>query len=259
MLRPNRGWRRSGVVLLFGLVLGISGPAGAAAPELRVSPNEVEIGSFFEGAQVELKGSIPAGATAVVEVLGSTATEKLLRKGRRGGMWMSVGEIQVHDAPSLYLVLSSSPKIPEFTGKETPWGIAALQRKVKFSGRIEAGEQGKFFQEFLELKKHEHVYGILPGNIKISAAQGGQSAIHGIIPLPAKVPVGKYRVRLSVIQEGQLLPPKERVLEVKMVGFPAMLWNLAQQQGLLYGILAVIIAIVTGFVMGVLFKGKTEH
>jgi uncharacterized protein (TIGR02186 family) len=259
MLRLSSGWRWPGVVLFFGLVLGISGPTRAAALELRVSPNEVEIGSFFEGAQVELQGSIPAGSTAVVEVLGSTATEKLLRKGRRGGLWMSVGEIQVHKAPSLYLVLSSSPKIPELPGKETSWGIAALQRKVKFSGRIEAGEQAKFFQEFLELKKHERVYGILPGGLKVSAAREGQSAIHGIIPLPAKVPVGKYQVRLSVIQDGHLLPPKERVLEVRMVGFPAMLFDMAQQQGALYGVLAVLIAIATGFLMGFLFKGKTEH
>ena len=44
-----------------------------------------------------------------------------------------------------------------------------------------------------------------------------------------------------------------------MVGFPAMLMKLAHQQAALYGILAVVIAIVTGFIMGILFKGKTEH
>lgn len=38
-----------------------------------------------------------------------------------------------------------------------------------------------------------------------------------------------------------------------------MLMNLAHQQGALYGILAVVIAIVNGFIMGILFKGKTEH
>jgi hypothetical protein len=61
MLRLSRGWRWPGIVLFFGLVLGISGPAGAAAPELRITPNEVEIGSFFEGAQVDLQGTIPGG------------------------------------------------------------------------------------------------------------------------------------------------------------------------------------------------------
>lgn len=259
MLRPSSGWRWPGVALFFGLVLGISGPARAAAPELRITPNEVEIGSFFEGAQVELQGTIPGGAAAVVEVLGNTASEELLRKGRRAGLWMSVGEIRVHNVPSLYLELSSSPKIPELTGTETPWGFAALQREVKFSGSIEAGEQAKFFQEFLELKQHERIYRILPGSLKISAAQEGRSAVWGIIPLPAKVPTGKYQVRLSVLQDGHLLGQKVTALTVKMVGFPAMLADMAHQQGALYGVLAVIIAIVTGFLMGILFKGKAEH
>jgi hypothetical protein len=71
--------------------------------------------------------------------------------------------------------------------------------------------------------------------------------------------VGKYQVKLSVIQDGRLLSSQEKVLEVKLVSFPAMLRDLAQQQGALYGVLAVIIAIATGFLMGFLFKGKTGH
>jgi len=261
MLRLSRGGKLMVAVLMFGLVLGLAGAgaAAAAAPELRLVPNEVEIGSFFEGARVELQGTIPPGAAAVVEVLGSTATEELLRKGRRGGLWMSVGEIKVHNVPSLYLLQSSSPEIPALTGQETPWGFAALQRAVQLSGMVAAGEQAKFFNEFLELKKHERIYRVLPESLKVSAGPEGASAVRGMIPLPAKVSPGKYQVRLSAVQDGRLLQQQESRLEVRMVGFPAMLADLAYQQGALYGILAVVIAIVTGFLMGFLFKGKTEH
>lgn len=245
--------------MILGLTLGLAGPAGAVSPELRLSPNEVDIGTFFEGATVELKGTIPAGTTAVVEVVGSEAAEHLLRKGRRGGLWMSVGEIQVHHAPSLYLLLSSSPEIPELTGTPTPWGFTALSKRVKFSGRLEVSEQSKFFQEFMGLKRDEELYRLLPGALKTSASQEGQVAIRGVLPLPAKVPTGQYQVRLAVIGEGRLLAHQDAVLTVKMVGFPAMLAHMARQQGLLYGVVAVVIAIVTGFLMGILFKGKTEH
>lgn len=259
MTRPNRGGNWVVAVLSCLLVLALAGAAHAAAPELQLVPNEVEIGAFFEGAQVELQGTIPAGAEAVVEMLGSTATEELLRKGRRGGLWMSVGEIKVNNVPSLYLLQSSSPEIPALTGQETPWGFAALQKVVKLSGSLEASENDKFFQEFLELKKHEQVYRVSPGILKISPAPGGGSLVKGVIPLPAKVPPGKYQVRLSAVLHGSLLSQRDAALEVRMVGFPAMLMKLAHQQGALYGILAVVIAIVTGFIMGILFKGKTEH
>ncbi len=48
-------------------------------------------------------------------------------------------------------------------------------------------------------------------------------------------------------------------IEVRMVGFPAFLATLAYEHAALYGIVAVVIAIATGFLMGFLFKGKTEH
>jgi hypothetical protein len=44
-----------------------------------------------------------------------------------------------------------------------------------------------------------------------------------------------------------------------MVGFPAMLTTLAYEHGATYGILAVIIAIMTGFAIGFLFKGGGGH
>jgi hypothetical protein len=73
------------------------------------------------------------------------------------------------------------------------------------------------------------------------------------------VPPGQYQVRLTVIKEGRLLEQKDASLTVKMVGFPAMLARLAREQGAVYGATAVLIAIATGFLMGILFKGKTEH
>ena len=260
MLRMAGGARKwCGVFGILTLALALSSPSAAAGPELNLLPNTVDIGTFYDGATVVIKGTIPQGTNAVVEVVGSEAAVHLLRKGRRAGLWMSVGEIEVTHAPSLYMLLSSSPKIPELTGKETPWGYAALSRQVKFRGKLTAGEQGKFFDEFMGLKKDELLYRLLPGALKTGAPREGQVAISGKLPLPAKVPRGQYQVRLAVVKDGRLLAQKDTSLTVKMVGFPAWLFTMAQQQGALYGVLAVVIAIVTGFIMGVLFKGKTEH
>lgn len=48
-------------------------------------------------------------------------------------------------------------------------------------------------------------------------------------------------------------------LTVALVGFPAWLAQLAYQHGAAYGVLAVVIAIVTGFAMGFIFKGGGGH
>jgi len=66
-------------------------------------------------------------------------------------------------------------------------------------------------------------------------------------------------VVLSVITDGKVVSSASTDLTVAMVGFPALLANLAYQHGATYGVIAVMIAIVTGFAMGFLFKGGGGH
>lgn len=231
----------------------------ASSARIRVVPDLVEIGAFFRGAEIALEGEIPPGSEAVVEIRGAAAPAELLRKGRRGGLWMTVGEIEVEDAPNLYLMLSSTPKVPELNGQETPWGFSALKSQVKFRGALAERGKDRFFQEFLALKESEELYGSLPGALRIGNSPEGQGVVKGTLHLPAKVPPGHYQVRLSVVKEGRLLEQESKALEVRVVGFPALLAALAYEHGALYGLMAVVIAIATGFIMGFLFKGKAEH
>ena len=78
-------------------------------------------------------------------------------------------------------------------------------------------------------------------------------------PLPTNTRPGTYKVCLSVIQDGKVVSHTCTDLTVEMVGFPALLASLAYQHGAAYGVLAVVIAIVTGFAMGFLFKGGGGH
>jgi len=244
---------------LLAAVLAVPSGAEAVSDKIHVTPNRVDIGAFFQGVDVALEGQLPSGAGAVVEIRGETIHQTLLRKGRRWGLWMSVGEIDVDNAPNLYLVMSSAPQIPELAGGQTPWGFASLKSQVNLKGALAPDENDNFLREFLELKKSEDLYNALPGAITISDSPGGGATFTGNFSLPARVPPGKYLVQLSVLKDGQLMERKTAEVKVRMVGFPALFASLAYEHAAFYGILAVIIAIATGFIMGFLFKGKAEH
>jgi hypothetical protein len=249
-----------GTLLLgWGLAWGAPAPAAAAAPEVQVSPNVVEIGAFFHGDRVQVTGKIPPGAQAVVEMVGQSAVEHLRRKGRRGGLWMNVGEVEVSGAPSLYLAMSTDPKLLKNPAPDATWGYPALQRAVKFAGSVASEERQKFVKQFFELQESEEIYATFPGALKAGGAEGDLKKVTGTLPLPTKVKPGSYQVCLTVIQDGVVTGKQCTELKVAMVGFPAMLSALAYQHGATYGILAVIIAIVTGFAMGYLFKGGGGH
>jgi hypothetical protein len=248
-------------VAWLGLAVLLAGvlPARAAALTLRVSPATVQIGAFFHGQTVTVSGTIPGGAQAVLEIVGPSAEETLMRKGRRGGLWMNVGKILVHDAPSLYLVMSTAKDLLTAANPSATWGYEALKQRITFTGRIEPAEQQKFLGQFLQLKESEHIYATRPGALKVGAASGGQSPITGTFSLPTITKPGAYEVCLSVIDNGKVVRRTCTDLTVAMVGFPALLASLAYQHGAAYGVLAVIIAIVVGFAMGFVFKGGGGH
>lgn len=234
-------------------------PARAAETALKVSPDKVEIGAFFQGQTVTVSGTIPAGAQAVLEVMGSSAEEHLMRRGRRGGLWMNVGEILVHDAPSLYLVMSTDKQLLTDAPPAATWGYRALEQRISFTGRIEAAERQKFLDQFIELKESEHIYATRPGALTVKAGSGGEGAVMGSFTLPTNTRPGTYKVRLSVIADGKVASSTDADLTVALVGFPALMASLAYQHGAAYGVIAVVIAIVTGFAMGFLFKGGGGH
>lgn len=246
-------------MVMAGVLLAGWAQAQPAEPALKVSPERVEIGTFFDGQAVRVEGTIPAGSQAVLEIVGSNADEHLMRKGRRGFLWMNVGEITVHDAPSLYLVMSSTKELLTSAQGEATWGYQALEKRIGFSGKIEPTEKTMFMKQFLELKESEHIYATFPGALKVKSATGGQSTVTGKFFLPTNTKPGTYKIVLSVIDGGKVVSSKSADLTVAMVGFPALLANLAYQHGATYGVVAVVIAIVTGFAMGFLFKGGGGH
>jgi hypothetical protein len=257
----SRVWGRRTLIYCLPLlvVLGLAGKAGAAGVTLQVTPDVVEINSFFNGHKVTVTGTVPAGSGAVVEVAGPTAEEHLRRKGRRGPLWMNVGNIAVSGAPSLYLVLSSAADLLSGDRPEMAWGFPALFKRITLSGDIQENEQAMFREQFLELKQSEQLYGAWPGGLKVSPAEGGRLKVTGTFWLPSNVKPDTYKVCLTAVQDGQAAERLCTDLTVQMVGFPAFIMTMAYQRGVLYGILAVIIAIIVGFLMGYLFKGGGGH
>jgi hypothetical protein len=247
------------VAATVGLLLAGSSAARATALTLKVSPATVEIGTFFDGQTVKVEGQIPAGAQAVLEVVGTKAEEHLMRKGRRGFLWMNVGSITVHDAPSVYMVMSTTKDLLTSTSGEATWGYQSLEKSIRFSGRIETAERPMFMKQFLELKENANVYATFPGALKVKSVAGGQSMLTGQFYLPTNTKPGTYQVMLSQIADGKVVNTTSTDLKVEMVSFPAMLATLAYQHGATYGVVAVIIAIVVGFAMGFIFKGGGGH
>jgi hypothetical protein len=230
----------------------------AARADLRLIPDSIPIGALFSGMRVRVVGEIPAGSNAVVEVIGKRIEEQVLRKGRHWDIWMNEGQIDIENSPSLYLALSTDPSAFSRWGADAQYGYAALQERASFTGDTAGMTGSEVFQQFVDLKEQENLYRLLPGALEVSPSDGSRMSVEGTFRIPSRVTPGDYLVRLSVVRQGRRLQSETAHLVIHMVGLPAFLAALARRHGALYGLLAIAIAVIFGFLVGVLFKRRSH-
>ena len=236
------------------LLVALWGEVQAAPAELTVSPNVVRIGAWYDGAKIHVRANIPQGCQAVLELRGEPTQTRLMRKERYWGMWKNGAEILERGAPSLYLAMSTDPELLNRSNKKTSWGYDAISGRISFTGGVKGMVHSQLFDEFLRLKESRGRYGIFPGRASIQVLPDKGQQVEGVFNLPSHLPRGNYRVALSVIKEGRVVSKEIRPLKVALVGFPSAIFELAHRHALAYGILAAGLAILSGFLVGLIFQ-----
>jgi len=172
-------------------------------------------------------------------------------------MWMNAGDLTISDIPSLYFYALTNPDLT--TMPSAPWGYAALERQSHITGAVQPEGEAFFFKQFIALKESEGMFRSYSDGIATELSPQGTKRITKVFWLPARVPPGVCQVLLHVIQDGSTIFEKQRELQITKVGLPSLVWTMAHAQPVLYGIAAVIIALIAGFLMGFFFKSKGAH
>jgi hypothetical protein len=253
--------RRFLLTLLFcccGLILIDAGPTWAAkASELAVQPDVLDIGTFFSGGQVTISGEVSQGQDVIVEIAGPAADQEFDIKGRVGPFWMTRGKADLNGAPTMYALLLSADQGSLQKAVSLGLGLKNLGERVS----IHAGERSsdELFNMFLELKKDEGLYVEKEGAITYAPAENGVRRFTAVYHFPRSTAAGNYTIKATSVADGAKVTELSRSFQVNEVGFTRLVDDLATSRRLVYGILAVVIALFTGAVMGVLFKGGGSH
>jgi uncharacterized protein (TIGR02186 family) len=236
-------------------------PAGleqtAQAAEITVEPAEVRAGMLFDGATVRVTALVPERLAITISLVGGDEPVVLNRKGKAMGVvWMNVGEVEIDGAPHLYLLHTSArlnsiaaPAVLAAMGV----GYDALEGRTTLTGT--EGDADLYFWEFVSLKRSDGLYAVAEGTVERRPGEAGRARVRTELSLPPKTPPGEYRILIhgfgDAAEGGFLLGTAS--LRVRQVGMAASIQTLATDQGLLYGVLAVLVAIAMGLLTGVLF------
>jgi len=230
--------------------------------QLSVTPQLVEIGTFFDGASLIATGTVPATSHVVVRFLGSSCDLHMKQKGKLFGiMWMNLASLIFRGVPNVCIV-SSAKDFDSLAEANEGFAVNSLRLAgIKDNARIESNgsDQTKAFEELIKLKNLEGLYLETSGNISYGEADNGQKSFRAQIHVPSRLSPGSYIVELTALSDGKIVARAEQPVKVNLVGFPALLANLAFGHSALYGLLATVIALLAGLAIGMIFDSKGAH
>ena len=233
------------------LLLCFTPPAQSQSLVADLSTREVAITTGFTGAELLLFGATEGSGDIVVTVVGPQRDEIVRRKERVAGIWVNGASVTFEAAPAYYRIAASKP-LDEIASP------AILERLQIGTNRIGLFTQSQrpadhiltFRNALIRNKKRMQLYSEDISDIKIQRGRLFRSTI----PFPVNVPIGEYLVTVYLFKGGKLVSEEETPLTVHKVGLEAQIYDFAHNPAPWYGAIAIFIALLAGWLAGVIFR-----
>ncbi len=238
--------------LVFATALLALAPA-IAAPKLvaDLSSGEIAITAGFSGAELLLFGAIDGPGDVVVVVRGPARRELVRRKSRVAGIWVNSKTVAFDGAPAFYRVAATSPldviAPPATLGRLE---IGAERLRFSVAGMETAATIEEFRKALLRNKRKRALYGAGVGKVAIV----GGRLFRTSVSFPANVPTGIYSVDVYMFRNGHVIGRFKKPLTVRKAGIEASIFNFAHENSAMYGVIAIVIALVAGWLAGAVFR-----
>lgn len=229
-------------------------PTAPATPDLIVdlSSPRVSITSAFQGETLLLFGMFDPPGEVVVVVQGPAARETVMRKERFLGLWLNTGRQAFDDVPAYYYIAASQP-LQRLLARGAGGEILSLEDRmasVRSVGTREDQDLIRFRRGLVEVKRREGLYPAAIGQVTVQAGR----LFRVELPFPSRLPEGTYEVRAYLLRQGKIVAAISRPLPVGKVGFSAQLAGWAAHDGALYGLGAILMALLAGYLGGAVMR-----
>lgn len=241
----------------------LAGPAPARAEKLVsiVSNDEVSIASNFVGEKLTLFGNIEPetgaaqkfveGPFQIIIVITGPLQDRVARLSRqRFGVWMNTEQMVFKDFPSFYHVLASG-KLTDITDQATLDRLNIMPAaQTRITAQPGTADAARFGRELVRLMTNQGFFGLNERGVVFRS----NTLYSAQVNLPSDVPPGTYLTHTYLFRNGEFIAERSEGFAVRKIGFERFLALAARQQPLLYGLAAVILALFSGWLGGVVFK-----
>lgn len=264
--RRTNEWAFAKALALIALLM--CSPLTAAAQdaypeniEIGLSTDKVSITADFTGADLTIFGALDnadplisrQGRYDVVVVLEGPARPVVVRrKDRILGMWINTESETFVNVPISYSV-ATTRQLQDITEPKT-YRQLALGANNLYIEPFDQADNPATIQEFAkalrERKKATGLFSERIGGVQFLS----QNLFRATLALAPNVPVGTHRARAFLFRNGVFVRETSAQLAIVKSGFEQSVFRAANDYGFLYGLFAVALAMVTGWLGRIIFK-----
>jgi uncharacterized protein (TIGR02186 family) len=246
--------RRTFLIALLLLAWPALIPAQAEDLVSGISRDVIQITSSYTGASIVVFGAVErpqgaAGRDIVVVVRGPDTTMTLRRREHIAGVWVNTDTARLVGMPAYYYMASTRPlRQVAMAATLARYGIGVQHLTPQKT--ITPHDPAPFRQAALRRLEREGLYTEAPGSIDFLS----ETLFRTRVPLPATAARGQYNVEVYLFRDGQVVSAQSTPLFVDQTGLERRLFNLAHHSPLTYGLAAVFMSLLLGWISSVLFR-----
>lgn len=257
------------ILLMLALPALLTTTAQAQAPE-NLNPETIQIGlstdhvyitSDFAGADLTIFGALDfadpllsrKGRYDVIVVLEGPARPVVVRrKSRVLGMWINTWSETFINVPMSYSV-ATTRVWQDITSPDSYRQMALGADNIALIPQDRDEDPATLIEFSAALRERKKAGGLF--NERIGGVQFlSQSLFRATVNLAPDVPVGTHRARAFLFKNGLFIKESSAQLAILKAGFEQRVYNTAQRHGFLYGLAAVFLALLTGWLGRLVFS-----
>ncbi|MER9231925.1 TIGR02186 family protein [Mesorhizobium sp. M0622] len=247
-------------------LLAAASPVKAQTPlteniQIGLSTDNVSITAGFSGADLTIFGSLEnadplvarQGRYDVIVVLEGPARPVVVRrKDRVLGVWVNLESETFENVPVSYSVATTRP-LQDVTDPNS-YKQLSLGASNLYLQPADAGDSPATIEEFTAaLRERKAATGLYSENV------GGvqflsQNLFRATVRLAPNVPVGTHKARAFLFKSGLFIKESSAQLEIRKSGFEQSIFRVAHDYSFLYGVFAVSLAMLTGWLGRLVFR-----
>lgn len=228
-------------------VAAIDPPSQAVIADL--SKSEIRIDSRFTGASLVLFGARNVSGDVVVVLRGPNQNFTIRKKERVGGIWMNTEKVRFKNIPQFYAVATNRDNLQPAENPIFPMLMIGKESLLPATLKgVDPDLLTELKEAFLKRQVERQLYHDA-GTVTFVE----DTLFKTFIAFPDTIPRGRYLAEVYLFNGKELAGAQTTPLQVYKSGLEAFISDLAHRHSAVYGVVAVLIALFSGWLASTLF------